>query len=81
MTDNGPLTLSMIDAKVIREAQRRFRKARSYEKSLDYERIRDTLYVAGSGWGTAPTPDEILSALDIAGFKIVRKPRRRKYRG
>lgn len=36
-------------------------------------KIKDALFYAGSQWGKAATPDEILSALDAAGFEVTLK--------
>jgi hypothetical protein len=37
------------------------------------EHIKDVLFLAGSRWDKPATPEEILKALDAAGFEIVRK--------
>lgn len=37
------------------------------------DRVKDVLFYAGQQWGKAPTPDEIIAALDVAGYAIVPK--------
>lgn len=39
------------------------------------EHVKDILFMVGQQWHRSATPDEILSALDAAGYKIVHKPR------
>jgi hypothetical protein len=59
------------------DLQRRFRESAEqgaqYRTASDRENINYVLFMAGSQWGKPATPEEILSALDAAGFEIVRK--------
>lgn len=60
---------------IVAEAKRRFKSCAKYERSLDKDRIKEAIYSAGSFWDRNPTAEQIIAALDAAGFKIVRKPR------
>jgi len=53
-------------------AQIRFARCRNYVAEADQERLRFAIQVAGSQWGKTATADEIIAAIEGAGFQITR---------
>lgn len=60
------------------EITRRFRRCNKFIKEIDRQHLLDAIATAGTQWGIPASPQEILEAIDIAGFKVVRKPRKRR---
>jgi hypothetical protein len=67
--------MEVSDIEIIREARKRFAICRRLVREQDRELIRDIIWHAGSQWGVAPSPEQIVEALNVAGFIIVRKRR------
>lgn len=63
---------------LVSAAKKGFAQCIRIERSLDKRRIIDTIAMCGDRWDVMATPEQIVSALDMAGFKIVRKQRRRE---
>lgn len=63
----------MSDDHLLVDLRERYADVASLCDDLARNRLKDALFSAGRQWGVAPTPDEILSAIDVAGFDIVSK--------
>lgn len=55
------------------EVRKYFAEADALAAKSDAERLREALFIAGPQWGDR-SPEDILAAIDAAGFAIVRKP-------
>lgn len=58
----------------VHEIQERFAQSAKYEAEIDAEVLKIALFHAGAQWGHK-TPEDILAAIDAAGFMVIRKPR------
>lgn len=63
----------MDDLAIVKEAQKRFARVAEFHTKDEQIRIRHAIFCAGTQWGVAATPDQIINTLDAAGFKIVAK--------
>lgn len=60
------------DQNIIAEARRRFAAVAEINQEFELQTIKNVLFLAGPQWGDR-SPDDIINALDAAGYMIVRK--------
>jgi hypothetical protein len=68
----SPSPQSLSEQELLAEAQYRFAVSKIYAEQIDREILCTALQFAGGRWDKPPTPDEIIAAIEAAGFQITR---------
>jgi hypothetical protein len=65
----------LIDEAMLGVLRLRVRQCGKWAKEIHRRRLKDAIETAGDQWGKPATFEQIMAAIDIAGFRIVRKRR------